>query len=226
MREYNLLDNYPKPKEKRYVGDDLRTIEHRIVASYRDKIFFDGDRNYGYGGFKYDRRWISVADKICNEYKLNNTSSFLQLACEKGFLLKDIKTKYKDMKVEGIETSNYAIKNSMPDIRENIKYCDTYTKLDYNDKEFDFIVALGVVYIHNIQDAIRCLKEIQRIGKGKSFITLASYENKDDFWLFKQWSLLGTTILRKEEWLDILKHVKYSGDYFFTNANLLNLIEK
>ena len=69
MREYNLLDNYPKPKEKRYVGDDLRTIEHRIVASYRDKIFFDGDRNYGYGGFKYDRRWISVADKICNEYK-------------------------------------------------------------------------------------------------------------------------------------------------------------
>ena len=44
MREYNLLDNYPKPKEKRYVGDNLRTIEHRIVASYRDKIFFDGDR--------------------------------------------------------------------------------------------------------------------------------------------------------------------------------------
>ena len=167
-----------------------------------------------------------MAEKICNEYKLNNTSSFLQLGCEKGFLLKDIKTKYKDMRVEGLETSNYAITNSMPDIRKNIKYCGNYTNLNYTDKEFDFIVALGVVYTHGIQDAIRCLKEIQRIGKGKSFITLASYENKHDFWLFKQWSLLGTTILRKEEWLDILKHVKYSGDYFFTNANLLNLIEK
>ena len=226
MREYNLLDNYPKPKEKRYVGDNLRTIKHRIVASYRDQNFFDGDRNYGYGGFKYDGRWVSVADKLCNEYKLNNNSSFLQLGCEKGFLLKDIKTKYKDMRVEGLETSNYAIINSMPDIKKNIKYCDNYTKLNYSDKEFDFIIALGIVYTHSIQDAIKCLKEIQRVGKGKSFITLASYEKKDDFWLFKQWSLLGTTILRKEEWLDLLKHVNYSGDYFFTNANLLNLIEK
>ena len=93
-------------------------------------------------------------------------------------------------------------------------------------KEFDFIIALGVVYTHNIQDAIRCLKEIQRVGKGKSFITLASYENKKDFWLFKQWSLLGTTILHKEEWLDLLKHAKYSGDYFFTNAKYLNLVLK
>ena len=226
MREYNLLGNYPKPKEKRYVGDDLRTIEHRIIASYRDKDFFDGDRNYGYGGFKYDGRWTDVAEKIFNEYKLNKNSSFLQLGCEKGFLLKDIKTKYKDMRIEGLETSNYAITNSIPDIKNNIKYCNNYTNLNYNDEEFDFIIALGVVYTHNIQDAIRCLKEIQRVGKGKSFVTLASYENKNDFWLFKQWSLLGTTILRKEEWLDLLKHAKYSGDYFFTNASLLNLIEK
>ena len=134
MREYNLLDNYPKPKEKRYVGDNLRTIEHRIIASYRDKDFFDGDRNYGYGGFKYDGRWVYIAEKIFNEYKLNKNSSFLQLGCEKGFLLKDIKTKYKDMRIEGLETSNYAIKNSMPDVKDNIKYCNDYTNLNYNDK--------------------------------------------------------------------------------------------
>ena len=69
-------------------------------------------------------------------------------------------------------------------------------KLNYKDNEFDFVMALGVVYTHSLGDAIKCLKEIQRVGKGKSFITLASYEDQNDFWLFKQWSLLGTTILR------------------------------
>ena len=58
---------------------------------------------------------------------------------------------------------------------------------------------------------------------GKSFINLASYEDKSDFWLFKQWSLLGTTILKKEEWKEVLKHCNYSGDYYFTNAKSLNL---
>ena len=130
------------------------------------------------------------------------------------------------MRIEGLETSEYAIKNSIPDAKENIKYCNDYIKLKYTDNEFDFIFALGVVYTHNISNAIKCLKEIQRVGKGKSFITLASYETKEDYWLFKQWSLLGTTILRKDEWRKILVHSKYSGDYSFTNARVLSLQPK
>ena len=54
MREFNLLGEYPIPDKPRYVGSNLRTINHRIVATYRDKNFFDGDKNFGYGGFKYD----------------------------------------------------------------------------------------------------------------------------------------------------------------------------
>ena len=226
MREFNLLGEYPRPEKPRYVGSDLRTINHRIVATLRDKDFFDGNRNYGYGGFKYDGRWKSVAEKICNEYKLKNSSSFLQIGCEKGFLLKDLKDKNKKMRIEGIETSNYAITNSIPDAKENIKYCNNYTDLEYGDSEFDFIFALGVVYTHNLTNAMKCLREIQRVGKGKSFITLASYENRDDYWLFKQWSLLGTAILRKDEWRKVLSHVNYSGDYSFTNAELLGLRAK
>ena len=87
-------------------------------------------------------------------------------------------------------------------------------------------MALGVVYTHNLTDVIQCLKEIQRVSKGKSFITLASYEDQNDFWLFKQWSLLGTTILHKDEWKEILKHANYSGDYFFTSAKSLSLKRK
>ena len=93
MREYNLLNQYPNPTNERLVGDGLRKIEHRIISTYRDKNFFDGDRNFGYGGFIYDGRWKKIADQICNVYNLNNDSLFLQIGCEKGFLLFDLKKK-------------------------------------------------------------------------------------------------------------------------------------
>ena len=55
------------------------------------------------------------------------------------------------------------------------------------------MLAIGVVYALNIPDLISCLKEIQRVGKGKSFINLGSYENSEEYDLFKKWSLLGCT---------------------------------
>ena len=42
MKRINLLGSYPNPKNKRYVSENLRTINHRIVASYRGKEFYDG----------------------------------------------------------------------------------------------------------------------------------------------------------------------------------------
>ena len=84
-------------------------------------------------------------------------------------------------------------------------------------------MAIGVVYALSLTDAILCIKEIQRVSKGKSFINLASYETDRDYKLFKKWSLLGTTFLKKKEWIEILNFCNYTGDYFFTNAETLNL---
>ena len=39
MREYNLLNEYPNSLNHRLVGDNLRTIEHRIISTYRDQNF-------------------------------------------------------------------------------------------------------------------------------------------------------------------------------------------
>ena len=44
MKKFNLLGSYPNPKNKRYVSENLRTIKHRIIASYRGKEFYDGKR--------------------------------------------------------------------------------------------------------------------------------------------------------------------------------------
>ena len=37
--EYNLLDGYPSPDNPRTVGENLRQINHRIIASKRGKDF-------------------------------------------------------------------------------------------------------------------------------------------------------------------------------------------
>ena len=39
MREFDLLQDYPKLKSPRLVGDNLRTIDHRIIAAKRDHNF-------------------------------------------------------------------------------------------------------------------------------------------------------------------------------------------
>ena len=111
-------------------------------------------------------------------------------------------------------------------VRKYISKAKNYINLEYEDNKFDFILALGVVYTLNLSDAIQCLKEIQRVSKGKSFVTLASYETTQDYWLFRQWTLLGTTILLKNDWIEVLNYVNYTGDYYFTNAKSLSLKRK
>ena len=225
MREINILTNYPGPKKPRVVHKNIRTIKNRIIASYKGKEFYDGKRKNGYGGFRYDGRWLNVAKKIFKFYNLKNNAKILQIGCDKGFLLHDIKKLYPKSKVRGIEISDYAIKSSNKSIRKFIKK-SIFFELPFKKKEFDFVIAIGPVYSLNLADAIKCLKEIKRVGKGKSFITLGAYENENDYRLFKYWTLLGGTILTKKEWIQVLKHVKYTGDYKFNTASSLNLIEK
>lgn len=226
MREFNVLKGYPQPSVPRYVGPNMRTIKSRIIAAYRNEGYYDGERNNGYGGFKYDGRWRLPVDNMCKEYGLTEKASVLNLGCEKGFVMHDFHEKLPGMKICGADVSAYAIEHAIPSIKPYITHLDTFAKLPYADREFDFVTAIGVVYTLTLHDAIRCLKEIQRVGKGKSFITLGSYRNEEEAMLFRQWTLLGATVLHVDEWVEVLKHAGYTGDYAFTTAETLNLVLK
>ena len=224
MRELDLLSDYPAPSNPRNVSSNIRTIENRILASYRDRDYYDGDRNNGYGGYNYDGRWVPFVKKLTDKYGLNNKSSFLQVGCEKGFLLHDIKNKYQDIKLRGYEVSNYAINNAMDSVRDVIDI-GRFHKLPYNDNYYDLVLAIGVVYTLCLSDAISCIKEIQRVSNGNSFITLGSFSNSEEERLFRMWSVLGCTILHESDWIEVLNHCGYTGDYKFVGAKSLNLKE-
>ena len=225
MREFDALSGYPEPKQPRVVSPNLRTIQHRIVSSYRGRDLYDGDRNFGYGGLNYDGRWLPIAKNMCLEYDLDAQSAVLQVGCDKGFLLHDFLQVHPKIKVRGTDISDYPIEQAMESVKPTIQKAP-FTQLPFEDGEFDFVIAIGPVYALNLGDAIRCLKEIQRVSKGKSFITLGSYTDEESFRLFRYWTLLGTTILHENEWVEVLNHVGYTGDYKFNSAKSLHLVRE
>ena len=162
MKKLDLLSNYSKKKVKRYVGKGIRTINHRIIASERGEIFFDGDRNFGYGGLKYDGRWKNVAERVIKKFKLKNNSKVLQIASEKGFLLHEIKKINPKIKVLGVENSNYAINKTIKTVKKFIKKVENFSEIKNINTKFDCVIALGAIYIHTLNDAIKLLKNVER----------------------------------------------------------------
>ena len=198
-----------------------RTIYNKIIAWNLDKKYYDGKRINGYGGFKYDGRWKKFLPKIIKRYKLNSKSKVLDLGCKKGFFLKDLKHLIPGIKVYGIENHPYPIQKAERDIKKNLKL-STYYDLRFKDKYFDFAFAFNSIYSQNLGEIVKTLKEIKRVSK-KSYVVLASCSNDEERNKFYKWTLIGTTILHKKEWLKIFKFIGYKGDYYFSTAKTLGL---
>lgn len=219
----NILKNYPQPKKPRYLKKNFRTFKDRITASYRDQNFFNGSRNTGYGGYKYDNRWQKVARNCCKLYNLKPKSKILHINCEFGFLISDLSKIDNTFKVCGTETSRYAIKNLLFDIKKQVNYCKP-TDIEYPKNYFDLVIAIGVVYTQTLPDAIKLLKIISKISKNNnSFITLATYKTEKEKNLFNDWTLGGNLCLKRSEWNLLFKESGYLGDCLFTDSKYLSL---
>jgi SAM-dependent methyltransferase len=220
MKEYDI--GYPHSKAKRIVGADQRTIKNRIMAWHLDRDYYDGARDNGYGGFSYDGRWSKIIPGILKEYGLDNDSSILDLGCKKGFFMHDLKHALPGGKVRGVENHPYPIESAMESVKNDMLLCP-YEKLPFKDNEFDFVMAFASVYMLHLGGALNALREIQRVGKGRSYVTLGAYRTKEEKDLFLDWTLIGTTVLHEDEWLEVFKEAGYTGDYFFSSARSLYL---
>src|SRR3990167_4352523 len=211
MREWNLLRSYPQPEERVIPN---RTIRDRILASYRGYDFFDGPRTCGYGGYKNDNRWAAVREDIVADYGLEVGSRVIQFGSEKGYLLAELACQ--GIEVTGVEASSYARRHSL------VKEIVTVFPVDQLHNPYDLAIATGVVYTLNLPDAMNMIRKLEQIAH-KAFITLAAYDTEEDLRLFRKWTLLGTTILRQDEWKEVLTHCGYTGDYWFVTAKTLRL---
>ena len=217
-----LLDigYFKKPVKVRSKVAKERTVINKINAWELGKEYYDGKRLNGYGGFKYDGRWKKLLPKIIKKYKLKKGSKVLDLGCKKGFLLKDLNLLIPGIKSYGIENHSYALKKAVKCNSKLIK-SDYYT-IPFKNKYFDFVIAFNSLYMQNLGDVIKSLKEIERVSK-KSYIVLASGENDEERNKFYRWTLIGTSILLKKEWKTLFKKIKFKGDYYFSSAKSLGV---
>ena len=224
MRAFDI--GYPHSQSPRPIKKGNRVnIRNKIIAWEQGKEFYDGDRSRGYGGFSYDGRWSKIIPKIIEEYGLSENSSVLEVGSKKGFFLHDLKQALPKIKVRGLEMSSYPIDNTIEPVRQFVKLGE-YDRLPFKNNEFDFVMAFASVYILNLKGVMDCLREIQRVGKGKSYISVGAYNTEEERDLFLEWTLLGTTVLHVDEWLEVFEAVGYTGDYYFTTASSLNLVRE
>ena len=224
INETNLLANHSDLTKKRLVKKNSRTnIHNKLIASLKGKDFYDGKRKYGFGGYKYDGRWKRIAKIFIKKYKLNNQSKILQINCDKGFLIYELKKLLPKAKIIGVDRSTYSIKNAKKEIKHLIKYNEG-PYLKFKSKTFDSIIAIGYVYEFSLFQIITAIKEIMRISSSKNnYITLGAYNTNNDLHSFKEWSLLGTTLLKKKEWIKVLKFSNYRGNYEFITSKSLKI---
>ena len=216
------LRSYPTGAAAREIRVGQRSFGDRIVASMRGVDFFDGARNRGYGGLRYDGRWNLVAKDFVEDFELNENSRVLQLQCEKGFLLHEFRSVVPGIEVRGTEESDYALGHLHEGLADCVIKCRPM-ELGFPSKSFDLVIALGVVYTLTIRDAIDTLREISRVARGNAFVTLASYSSEDEHQAMREWSLLGNLILRETEWQQIMEWSGYTGAYDFVTATTLGV---
>lgn len=220
MAEYDI--GYPHANTARIVPNGYRTITNRMIAFRLDREYYDGDRANGYGGFRYDGRWKQVMPGIIDRYQLTADSAVLDIGCKKGFFLHDLKATLPGIHVKGVENHPYPIEDAMASVKDDLILAP-YQKLPFNDHEFDFVMAFACIYMLNLGDVMGALREIQRVGKGKSYVTVGAYCTQEERDLFLEWTVLGTTVLRMDEWLEVFRECGFTGDYFFTTAASLGL---
>ena len=156
---------------------------------------------------------------------IKNFGAMLDVGCKKAFFMHDLKEALPGIRIKGVENHSYPIEVAMESVKADIIF-SPYEKLPFEDNEFDFVFAFASIYMLNFGGVVNALREIQRVGKGKSYVTLGAYDTPEDKELFQEWTLLGTTVLHINEWLEVFKEVGYAGDYSFTTASSLNLVHK
>ncbi len=214
-KEIDLLVNYPKAKRNLDERAASKTEEDRAVARKFGKEFFDGERRHGYGGFSYNPRfWQPVVPTFVDYWSLGAASSVLDVGCAKGFMLHDLKELIPGIVVKGIDVSEYAIEHALAAVREDVQVADARS-LPFEDNSFDVVVAINTV--HNLEraDCIRALREIERVSRGRSFVTVDAFRDEQEMQRMFAWNLTAKTILSVDDWVELFAEASYSGDYYW-----------
>ena len=214
-RLLNVVTSLHKKTSRDYIARMTgNKVECMKTARKYGKDYWDGDRRYGYGGYKYDGRWLEIAKKLVECYSLPPNAKILDVGCGKGFLLSEFKKILPECSVVGFDISKYAIKNAKREIKNKLFVHKAQDKYNFKDKEFDLVTSVTALHNLKIFDLKSALNEIERVGKNR-FIVAESYRNEEELFNLQCWALTAQAFFSTEEWIWLFGLFGYRGDYEF-----------
>ena len=212
----NYVTSLHQATSRKYID---RMVDDKINCMLKAKEYegdyWDGDRRYGYGGYKYlPGRWKPVAELLINNYNLDNNSSILDVGCGKAFLLYEMKLLLPGLKISGFDISKHGLENSKDEIKKDLFIHKAQDIYPFEDKQFDLVISLGCLHNLRIFELKTALQEIERVGK-RGYVMLESYRNEAEQFNLQCWALTCESFFDKDEWIWIYNHFGYKGDYEF-----------
>jgi len=214
-RLLNLVTPLHKKTKRDYVA---RMVDNKVECMHKAKEYefdyWDGDRRYGYGGYKYDGRWKPVAQQMVSIYGLKPNARVLDVGCGKGHLLHELKQLLPEAEVRGFDISRHGIGDAPEAVRENLFRYRAQDAYPWGDGYFDLVISLGCLHNQRLFELKTALAEIERVGKQK-YVMLESYRNEQELFNLQCWALTAESFFDTAEWIWLYNHFGYTGDYEF-----------
>ena len=216
MAYVDFLTSVHSPAGRDYLArvNEFSKAEAAKVAKQFAFDYWDGDRKFGYGGYRYDGRWRVVAEAMAQHYGLKPGAHILDVGCGKAFLLYELTQSVPGVEVSGIDISEYAIANAKEEVRQFLQVGGA-GDLPFPDNSFDLVISTNT--LHNLYcfDLDKALREIERVGRKNKYIVMESYRSEEEKANLLYWQLTCESFYTPEEWQWWFAQSGYNGDYSF-----------
>ncbi len=189
-------------------------VQCSLVAREFGPAYWDGDRRYGYGGYRYDGRWAPVAQKLIEVYGLNANARILDVGCGKAHLLYELSRLLPEAQLVGFDVSRYGVEDAQEGLRGKLFVQRAEDPYPFENGHFDLVLSL--MTLHNLQlpALVEALVEIERVGARK-YVAVESYRSVQELFNLQCWALTCESFFRPAEWEWVFDKAGYTGDYEF-----------
>ena len=215
MAEVNLLARLPQTRRNIAQRNQAQTPENIEIARQYGELYFDGPREVGYGGYRYDGRWVPIAEDIVRHFHLKADDRVLDVGCAKGFLVKDLMKVCPDLEAFGLDISEYALMHCEPEVVGRL-HLGSADRLPFPSNSFSAVISINTIHNLDRDSAIQAVREVERLAPGHGFIQVDSYRTPKERELFLSWVLTAKFHDYPDGWIKLFQEAGYTGDWYWT----------